>query len=64
MEGEKFFNINGVEYKAVFMYGYNGHYYCTVYNNESGRYLGQIVDIRKSDYDVEKRIAKFVDENE
>ena len=54
MEGDKFFTVDGVRYKCTFMYGYNSHYYGTVYNDESGRYIGQLVDIRINYSDVEK----------
>ena len=63
MEGDKIFTIDGVRYKCTFMYGYNDHYYGTVYNDETGRYIGQLVDIRKCDSEVEERVTNFVKEN-
>lgn len=63
MEGDKFFTVDGVRYKCTFMYGYNSHYYGTVYNDESGRYIGQLVDIKIDDYNVEKRVTEFIKNN-
>lgn len=63
MEGEKLFTVDGVRYKCTFMYGYNSHYYGTVYNDETGRYIGQLTDIRIHDDDVEKRIIEFIKNN-
>lgn len=63
MEGDKFFIVDGVRYKCTFMYGYNGHYYGTVYNDESGRYIGQLVDIRIDDSDAEERVTEFIKNN-
>lgn len=60
MEGEKLFTIDGIEYKCVFMYGYNSHSYATVYNNKNGQYLGQIVDINKNDSNVGERLNDFL----
>lgn len=57
---EKIFNISGVNYKCIFMYGYNDHYYATVYNDDEGRYIGQIVDIESCDKNVERRLINFL----
>lgn len=60
MDGEKIFVIDGTQYKCIFMYGYNSHHYATVYENETGKYLGQLVDIESDDSDIEKRVKEFV----
>lgn len=46
MEGEKFIKVDDVEYKCVFFYGYNDKYYATIYDNNDGRYVGQLENVR------------------
>lgn len=59
---EQIFKINGKNYKCRFMYGYNDHYYCVVYDNSNGRFLGEIVDIRKGDSDVKERVSEVINQ--
>lgn len=60
MEGEKNFKIDGINIKCVGYYGYNNHYYVTMYNDDSGEYLGQLTDAKLSESNIEKRITDFV----
>lgn len=60
MEGEKKFKIDGINIKCVGYYGYNNHYYVTMYNDDSGEYLGQLTDAKLSESNIEKRITDFV----
>ena len=64
MEGERLLMVGGVEYKCVFFYGYNNHYYVTVYNNEDGSYIGQLVDTDKkiSDSELVLKISTLIGE--
>lgn len=59
---EQIFKINGKNYKCRFMYGYNDHYYGVVYDDSNGRFLGEIVDIRKGDCDTQQRVVEFVNQ--
>lgn len=59
----KLINVDGIEYKCVFRYGYNDHTYGGVYQNEMGKYIGQIEDIRMGDSDVVSRVTEFVKKN-
>lgn len=60
MEGECIFTVDGVNYKAIFYYGYNNHYYATIYNDDTGAYLGQINDITQGESSTQKRLNNFV----
>lgn len=60
MESEKILTINGIPYKCTFFTGYNSHYYCTVYDDRDGRYLGQIADIKYYDSNIKSRVSSFV----
>lgn len=65
MEGEKFIIINDVEYKCVFFYGYNDHYYATIYDNSNGGYIGQLEDTKSSidDDTLKKKICYLIETN-
>lgn len=58
---EKIIKIKDQEYKCVFQYGYNDHYYCTIYLNENGKYLGELTDIKSHDSDLISRIKQFIE---
>lgn len=62
MEGEQNLTYNDVVYKLRFYYGYNSHYYLTIFNNTNGEYLGEIQDIRETD-DWKSRVKQFIDAN-
>lgn len=63
MEGEKNLVVNGVNIKCIGYYGYNNHYYVTLYNDDSGAYMGQLVDAKISDSNLEAKIEKLVKES-
>lgn len=60
MEGELIFKVGNVNYKATFYYGYNSHYYATIYNNDNGTYMGQIDDIQQHEQNTMNRLTEFV----
>lgn len=61
MEGERLIVIDGIEYRCVFFYGYDSHYYTTVYENSNGKYVGELVDVMKTcgDRDLSNRIRNL-----
>lgn len=63
MEGEQNLVINGINIRCVGYYGYNSHYYVTVYNDDNGSYIGQLVDCQLRDSNFKNRLQNFVDEN-
>lgn len=60
MEGEKKVKVNGMNVKCLGYYGYNNHYYVTLFNDDSGQYLGELVDCQLHDSNFQKRLETFV----
>lgn len=62
---ERVIKIQSISYKCRFYYGYNSHYYCTIFRNDDGMYLGELVDVESCDsndkiiYRIKNEILKI-----
>lgn len=60
MISEKLFIFSGTTFKCRFYNGYNGHFYCAIFNDATGEYIGEIEDIRDGESDTDKKIVDFL----
>ena len=64
-ESTKVVKVNDLKIECIERYGYNDHYYVTLYDDTEGNcdYLGQLEDCRLSHKNLEKRVKDYVNEN-
>lgn len=48
------------EVKVREFYGYNDHYYVTIYDNRNGSYIGELTDCRVSDNNLIDRVKQLL----
>ena len=62
---KKEFTIEGRKFRCVSYYGYNSHYYVTVFDITDGgpRYMGQINDLEFGHSNFMSRLTEFVKVN-
>ena len=65
MEGEKVLKIGNFTIKCREYYGYNDHYYVTLFDdtNNQCEYLTQLTDCHIRDNNFESRVKTFVENN-
>lgn len=63
MEGEKKIKVCSVNVKCLGYYGYNNHYYVTLFNDDSGDYLGELVDCKITDSNFTVKVENFLKAN-
>ena len=60
MEGEKKLKINDVNIKCIGYYDYGGHYYVTVFNDDTGKYIDEMFNCKITDSNFMEKLKKLL----